>query len=105
MSSNKVRMLEESNIQAIVFRAIDRVNELLIEEQALPREQCTVLLGERAALDSMGFVNFLVALEEEFTSATGGHLNLTESLNAEATSGAVSTVGDLIGFIKGISAK
>ncbi len=93
-------MLEESQIEGIVFRAIERTNELLMDEQALPKSRSTVLLGDNAALDSMGFVNFVVALEEEYTVATSANLGITERLNIGNGSAAVSTVGDLIRFIQ-----
>jgi acyl carrier protein len=98
-------MLQEAQIEAIVFRAIDRTNELLMEEQALPKNQSTALLGNNASLDSMGFVNFVVALEEEYQLATGDTLGITERLNSANGSAAVSTVGDLIRFIQQASQK
>ena len=55
----------EDKIQGIVSCAIDRLNELLPTGQSLPKERTTILLGRSGCLDSMGFVNLLVALEEE----------------------------------------
>ena len=61
-------MMERDQIRDIVFRAMDRVKELSLDGSALPNDESGVLLGEGAGLDSMGFVNFVIALEEEISS-------------------------------------
>ena len=56
---------EHMTIQAISLSDhLDRVNEVLLDEHALTKDASTVLVGAGAQLDSMGFVNFVVALEE-----------------------------------------
>ena len=61
---------------------MDRVNEVLLDENALSKDAGTVLLGEGAQLDSMGFVNFVVALEE-ILAADGLNLSVVEEINAQ----------------------
>jgi acyl carrier protein len=75
-------MLDRGRIEEAVYRAIDQVNELLLDENALTKEEDTILIGEGSKLDSMGFVNFVVALEEELAQEIGLDLNLAEELNA-----------------------
>ncbi len=87
-------------ITAIVDRAIVRVNEVLLPENALLNDPQTILLGDGASLDSMGFVNFVVALEDEYHAAIGDSLNLVERLNdSNGTGPGVRTLGDLIQFL------
>jgi len=81
----------EDKIQNIVSRAIDRLNELLPTGQSLPKERTTTLLGRGGRLDSMGFVNFLVALEEELEKQLG----ITATLADEVMMDGLSTVGEL----------
>lgn len=93
-------MLDRGQIEEVVYRAIDQVNELLLDEDALTKEDDTILIGEGSKLDSMGFVNFVVALEEELAQRVGLDLNLVEALNAEgAKSQQRFTVVDLIEFL------
>lgn len=93
-------MTPKSEVQDLVYRAIDRANELLLKESAIPKDLGTILLGEGACLDSMGFVNFVVALEEEYASSRGGGLNLVERLNSAIGKAArISTVAELIDFL------
>jgi acyl carrier protein len=86
-------------IQAIVFRAIDRVNEVLPHENVLAKDPALKLLGDGGALDSMGFVNFVVALEEEL-AAQGLALNLVGELNDTRNSSLKPfTVSEFIDFV------
>ncbi len=51
-------------ITLLIYDAIGDVNAMLKPDQALERSPDTVLVGESAKLDSLGFVNFVAALEE-----------------------------------------
>jgi acyl carrier protein len=93
-------MLDKGQIKKVVYRAIDRVNELLLDEDALTKEETTILVGEGSKLDSMGFVNFVLALEEEFAQMVGLNLNVAEELNAaEVDSLQWFTVAELIDLL------
>ena len=93
-------MTDRNQIQEIVFRAIDRVNEVLLNENVLAKDSDLMLLGDGGALDSMGFVNFIVALEDELAENAGLGINLAEELNATAGGAAKpATVGELIAFL------
>ena len=78
------------------------MNELLLEEQALVKDPGTILLGPGAALDSMGFVNFVVGLDEEI-SAAGLNVSVVEELNR--TGNWVASVSDLIRFLSELAQK
>ena len=73
-------MVERDQIRSTVFRAIDRVNELSLDEGALVNGESDVLVGDGAALDSMGFVNFVVAVEEEMAEVSDRPLDLVQVL-------------------------
>jgi acyl carrier protein len=93
-------MNEPNQIEQIVFNAIDRVNEVLLDENAAPKKADTILLGQGAVLDSMGFINFVVALEDELAVKTGLNINLAEKLNAQADNALKpATVGEFIAFL------
>ncbi|MFZ0825984.1 MAG: hypothetical protein WAO02_01040 [Verrucomicrobiia bacterium] len=76
------------------------MNEVLPEENLLSKDPGTKLMGEGAVLDSMGFVNFVVALEEALAGATGLNINVVEELNATGNQKAGSkTLGELADFL------
>lgn len=99
-------MLDRSHIQEVVYRAIDQVNELLLEEDMLTKENPTIIVGEGAKLDSMGFVNFVVGLEDELSKVVGIDLNFMEELiPADVGTPSWSTVVELIDFLFVMSQK
>ena len=57
-------MQNQDRITALIWDAIDEVNELLPAEVRVPKRDDAVLLGESGALDSFGLVNLVVALEQ-----------------------------------------
>jgi acyl carrier protein len=90
----------EQQIEECVYRAIDRVNGLLDEQNALAKSRETVILGAQGGLDSMGFVNFIVALEEEVERSLGIKLVLSQELSTPEQSYALPlTVAGLIEIV------
>ena len=75
--------LDKDQIKLAVHRSIDRMNELLLDENAISKEDVTILIGDNSPLDSMGMINFLVALEEEMARAGVHEQNLLKHLSAE----------------------
>jgi hypothetical protein len=92
-------MLDQKTIQDCVFTAIDRVNEVSLDQNMLAKDAATVLTGEAAQLDSMGFVNFVVALEEVL-AARGLNLSVAEEINARGDAvPATMNVAAMVGFL------
>ncbi len=96
--ADRTKMKDRDKITQAVYRAIAAVNDFLPEEQALEPREDLVLLGKGARLDSMGFVNFLVSLEDELEKALGRELNIGDLLSIQSNDDetTVSTVGELI---------
>jgi acyl carrier protein len=70
----------EEKVQTVLNCAIDRVNELLPTGEPLSKEKDTVLLGQSGKLDSMGFVNLVVAIEEELEKQLGVRAALADEV-------------------------
>ena len=83
----------EDKIQNIVNCAIDRLNEVLPTCQSVAKERSTALLGRDGCLDSMGFVNLLVALEEELEKQLGVTATLADEVMLDGQG--LSTIGEL----------
>ena len=66
----------------LIFRAIDQVNELLPEERCLEKTTETVLSNksEQSSLDSLGMVNFIVALEQLINEEMGVTVSFADDL-------------------------
>ncbi len=83
-------MAEE--VEKVLNCAIDRVNEVLPTGEPLSKEKDTVLLGQGSKLDSMGFVNLVVAIEEELEKQLGVRATLVDEVMG---GDGVLTVGEL----------
>jgi acyl carrier protein len=100
MTSNRFR---PAQLEAAVFRAIDKLNELLPEDQQLAKDRATILIEEGTNLDSLSVINLLVFIEDEISGAFGIELSLTgEDDTVELPAEALRTVGNLIDAIDDI---
>lgn len=91
-------MAAKSEIEALVFRAIDRTNELLPDGVAVEKASNEPLSEQGSVLDSMGMVNLVAALEDELARQFHTEMNLTEA-RSRAASDPLATVGSLISFL------
>ncbi len=89
---------DDTAVTALVFRAIDRVNELLPAPAALAKAPHTVLGGTGSALDSMGMVNLMAAVEDEVAEHYGRELSLVDARIGNGDD-PLETVGTLIAFL------
>jgi acyl carrier protein len=93
-------VVERDEIRSCVFRAIERVKELTLNERELMSADSTVLLGEGAVMDSMSLVNFVVALEEELSRISAQRLDVAGMLSSpKGRTATTCTAGQLIDLI------
>jgi len=71
------------SIALIVGKAVEEVVQNDGATEVPPCLDTTVLLGDEACLDSMGFVNFVVAVEDGLKSELGISLNVAELLDTD----------------------
>ena len=66
----------------LIFRAIDEVNQLLPSDRCLEKTLETILSNksEQGSLDSLGMVNFIVALEQLINEEMGVSVSLADDL-------------------------
>jgi hypothetical protein len=94
--------MDRSKVRGAVFRAVEQANQLSANGRAVETAESAVLLGGGTGLDSMGFINFVVALEEEVNHLTGRTPDLVQMIQAAEVSGhPISTVGQLIDVLAG----
>jgi hypothetical protein len=90
-------MTAVQRIRGAVYRAIDSVNDLLPTDKRIEATDDVILVGHSAVLDSMGFVNFIVALEAELEGELGKTVNIGDLLDVKTSQGdAISTAADFI---------
>lgn len=79
-------MNPQERIVHVLQTAAQKMGEVDLEGEPLSCAPDTILLGDGACLDSMGFVNFIVAVEDSIERELGIFINLSEEL-ASRTAG------------------
>jgi acyl carrier protein len=67
--------MEASKIEAIIYEVFDQLMDQS-ENLTLEKSPTCPLTGDGSALDSLGLVNFLVALEQKLQAETSSDLNI-----------------------------
>lgn len=60
----------------LIYATIDVVNQQLPAAKRLARGPATVIVGAGGSLDSLGIINFVLALEEHATDTVGRSVQL-----------------------------
>src|SRR5437762_10203817 len=78
-----------------VYDAIDVVNRQLPASRRLAKSPDTVIVGPSGSLDSLGIINFVIALEERAGEALGAPVQLLDETALIDDSGSFRTVDTL----------
>jgi hypothetical protein len=93
-------MNTSDKILTILEAAARSVAELEFRSEPASFSLDTVLVGDEALLDSMGFINFIVAVEDSIAQDFNLSINLSEELDkAYADRQSALTLGDLNSFL------
>ena len=85
-------------ITKIVYKAIDELNEQLAEQNRLEKALETPILGSTGRLDSVGFVNLIVLVEDKCQEEFGLPISLTEDVGGVDDS-AFKNIGNFINYL------
>jgi len=94
-----------SATETLVFRAVDRVNELLAETQQLTKSRTIPLMEDGTVLDSLAIINLLVFIEDEIRESFGREVTLTgEDGAGPLQDDDLKTLGSLIDALQNLLA-
>jgi acyl carrier protein len=93
------RTADIARVTQAIFRAIDQLNQGRAPAQRLARSEGAVLIGKDAVLDSLGLVNFVVAVEEEVAEAFGVSVNIADEKARTHPHTPFATVRSLAAYI------
>ncbi len=79
----------------VVYAAIDSLNEQLPPGRKLEKTPATVLLGSGGTIDSVGFINLIVLLEEKCQDKIGVSISLTGEADATEENSPFRNIGTL----------
>ena len=87
-------------ILTLIYDAIDEVNATSADGAKLDKTQDTHLLGSSSGLDSLTFVNFIVAVEGRIEQALGKSVLLIDEDNLALQEHPFRTVGTLASYVE-----
>jgi D-alanine--poly(phosphoribitol) ligase subunit 2 len=93
------------DILGLVYSAIDEVNAQSADGTTIAKTPETRLLGGERGLDSLTFVNLVVALEEQIQSGLGQSVVLVDEDSMALQEHPFRTVGTLADYVEKILAK
>ena len=79
----------------LVYDAIDTVNPQLPRARRLAKSPATIIVGPSGSLDSLGIVNFVIALEQRTAETLGASVQLLDDTAFIDASGPFRSVESL----------
>ena len=92
-------MPDQNQVIDTLYQVIDVLNRQLPPDQKLEKSPDTTLIGEHGRLDSLGFVSFIVAVEQKIEETFQTTIVLTDDSLIADENGPFRTLGLLAGFI------
>ena len=92
--------MKQQRIKLAINKAIDEVNDQLLEKQRIEKSDQTILIGSEAKIDSLALVNLIVAVEEKINDEFGVNVSL---VNEKAMSQDDSPFKNIRTFINYVS--
>ncbi len=94
-------MVDKEQVMRILFSVIDLINKQMGKDKQLEKSPGTFLTGEKSKLDSLGLINFILAVEQMIELHFQITLVLTEDEDQIfSPDGPFKTIGALGEYIK-----
>lgn len=88
-----------NDILQSIYDTVEEVNRQLPKEQQLQKSRDTIIVGKGGVLDSLGIINFLVALEDRVSRETGNAITLLDEEMISEPDGPLQTLGRIEQFV------
>jgi len=92
-------MADPSEIQSLIFDAIDELNAQREPERQVSKSPDTVLFGREADLDSLDLVNLIVGVEERLAERYAAALTLADERAMSRKRSPFRTVATLADYV------
>ena len=91
---------EKEKIQQLIFEVIDENNTQVPEDEQLEKSIDSVLYGESGKLNSLGLVNFIVAIEQKISDQFDTTITLADEKAVSQRNSPFRSVGTLVDYIR-----
>lgn len=93
------------DILAIIYSAIDELNSQSIDGLKVAKNVETQLLAKGSGLDSLAFVNLIVAIEGQLETSLGLSVVLVDEDSMSLQQNPFRTVGSLASYVEAVLAR
>ena len=93
------------DILALVYSAMDEIDPITADGAPLGKSPDSRLLGSDSGVDSLTFVNLVVALEEQIQNQLGKSVVLVDEDNMAAEEHPFRTIGTLAEYVERVLSK
>ena len=90
----------QSEVLDLVYSAIDEINALADDEKKIEKSPDAILLGDDSVVDSLAFVNLVVAIENQIRDRTQKSVVLISEDTLADSEDPFRTVGTLTAYIE-----
>ncbi|MBK9751000.1 MAG: acyl carrier protein [Chloroflexi bacterium] len=91
---------QTARILNAIYAAIDELNQQLPADKRLSKTPDTVLYAKSGVLDSLGFVNLILAVEESIEDEFGLAVNIADKVATASEANPFRTVATLTEYIE-----
>jgi acyl carrier protein len=92
-------MISEESVMKTVYAAIDDFNDSVEEDEKIEKAAATILFGKGAVLDSLGFVNLIVAIENRVDDDFDQLITIVDQEAMESGDNPFETVDSLVKYL------
>ena len=89
----------KNKIYIIICDVIDRINENYPDNPKINKEYETILFGYGSSLDSLGFVNLIVAIEQNIEDEIKVKISIADEKAMSQKSNPYKTIESLVEYI------
>lgn len=86
-------------IETVIFEVLDEINLQLPKGEKIEKTPAVVIFGNNAVLDSLGFINFIVLLEQYIENEFKRSVSLIGENTLMQESMPFSTIGSLTDYL------
>ena len=92
-------MEQKQKITNLVFSVIDEINKELSKDDQIIKSLDSVIYGSNGQLDSLGLVNFVVAVEQKSEAVFEKAINLTDDKAMSEKNSPFQTIETFVNYI------
>ena len=98
-------MVDNKRVLQVVFKALDKVNQLFPEGQKISKSIDTVIFGEPSLIDSLSRIMLIVEIEKNIGDEFGIRISIINETELTQEQSLLTTIGSFVDYICSLLSK